>query len=387
VTIGFPRVGMNCAMCHTATYRARPGDAPIVVPAAPAHQVAPQQYLRFLMLSATDPRFTASTILDEIAKNTRLSLLDRLLYRLVIVPETRRTLRRLGSATAWMWERPDWNRGRADLLNPLKYAVLKQPIDTTIGHSDMAPLWAFKQHLGYSLGWDGSNTNLQEVVLFSALAGGASAAWIDRDFQKWTNTRPEEMSSLRRVQDYITNLAPPPYPFPLNRALLAPGEAIYRRDCASCHAASGTRTGRVIPISEIGTDRKRFEAFPQAAVTALNAYSAGRGWKSSGFKATTGYVAVPLEGVWLRAPYLHNGSVPTLADLLEPTDRRPKMFRRGYDVYDPARVGFVTTGEEADRIGTMFDTSAPGGGNGGHLYGTDLPADDKAALIEYLKTL
>jgi hypothetical protein len=100
-----------------------------------------------------------------------------------------------------------------------------------------------------------------------------------------------------------------------------------------------------------------------------------------------GYVAVPLEGLWLRAPYLHNGSVPTLVDLLEKTDRRPKVFRRGYDVYDPVRVGFVTSGPEADRVGTLFDTSLPGGGNDGHLYGTDLSPADKAALIEYMKTL
>ena len=69
--------------------------------------------------------------------------------------------------------------------------------------------------------------------------------------------------------------------------------------------------------------------------TAYNAYGAGHAWKFSGFRTTGGYVSVPLEGLWLRAPYLHNGSVPSLVDLLEKTDRRPKVFRRGYDVYDP----------------------------------------------------
>jgi hypothetical protein len=79
--------------------------------------------------------------------------------------------------------------------------------------------------------------------------------------------------------------------------------------------------------------------------------------------------------------------VPSLVDLLEKSDRRPKVFRRGYDVYDPVRVGFVSSGPEADHLGTLFDTSLPGGGNDGHLYGTELPAADKAALIEYMKTL
>jgi mono/diheme cytochrome c family protein len=387
VTIGFPRVAINCAMCHTASYRIRPGDAPIIVPGAPSHQTAPQQYLRFLIRSASDPRFTSDTILGEIAKNTRLSTLDQLLYRFVIVPATRRALQRLGSADAWMWERPDWGRGRIDPFNPVKYTILKQPIDTTVGHSDMVPLWNLKQHAGYAYHWDGLNTNLQEVVLSSALGDGASMTWVDRDYQKWNNTRPEEMSSLRRVQNYISNLQPPPYPFPIDRALAAAGATIYQRGCASCHAIGGERTGAVIPVAEVGTDRHRLEMWTSASAAAYNAYGAGHAWKFSGFRTTGGYVATPLEGLWLHAPYLHNGSVPTLVDLLEKTERRTKVFRRGYDVYDPVRVGFVSSGVEADRIGTLFDTSVPGGGNDGHLYGTDLPAADKVALIEYMKTL
>ena len=174
VRIGIPRVGINCAMCHTASYRVRPGDAPIIVPGAPSHQTAPQQYLRFLMLAAADPRFTAGTILEEISKNTRLSRLDRLVYRFAIIPGTRRALRRLGSGDAWMWERPDWGRGRIDAFNPVKYTILNQPIDTTIGHADTMPLWNLKQHTGYSLLWDGLNNNPQEVVLSWAFGAGAS---------------------------------------------------------------------------------------------------------------------------------------------------------------------------------------------------------------------
>jgi RoxA-like, cytochrome c-like len=97
-------------------------------------------------------------------------------------------------------------------------------------------------------------------------------------------------------------------------------------------------------------------------------------------------VAVSLDGLWLRAPYLHNGSVPTLADLLEPMAARPKRFWRGVDLFDSVRVGFVTTGADAERYGTLYDTSRPGNGNAGHLYGTTLTPENKRALIEYLKT-
>jgi hypothetical protein len=98
-------------------------------------------------------------------------------------------------------------------------------------------------------------------------------------------------------------------------------------------------------------------------------------------------MAQALDGAWARAPYLHNGSVPSLSDLLRAPADRPKTFRVGYDVYDPARVGFVADGPEADAAGRLFDTAQPGNGNAGHLYGTDLPDADKRALLEYLKTL
>jgi hypothetical protein len=63
------------------------------------------------------------------------------------------------------------------------------------------------------------------------------------------------------------------------------------------------------------------------------------------------------------------------------------VFWRGYDVYDPGRVGFVSTGPDAERAGTLYDTSRQGNSNAGHLYGTALSPQDKRALIEYLKTL
>ncbi len=98
------------------------------------------------------------------------------------------------------------------------------------------------------------------------------------------------------------------------------------------------------------------------------------------------YAARPLHGVWAAAPYLHNGSVPTLADLLKPPAERPKTFPLGHRDYDPAKVGFVTD-LPAGKVKYTADTTKTGNGNGGHLFGTDLPDDQKAALLEYLKTL
>jgi len=100
-----------------------------------------------------------------------------------------------------------------------------------------------------------------------------------------------------------------------------------------------------------------------------------------------GYQGMPLDGLWMRAPYLHNGSVPTLRDLLEPEDKRPKTFYRGNDIFDPINVGFQTNQPAVKHLGWLHDTRERGNGNQGHNYGTDLAPADKNALVEYLKTL
>jgi hypothetical protein len=100
--------------------------------------------------------------------------------------------------------------------------------------------------------------------------------------------------------------------------------------------------------------------------------------------ATPRYKARPLNGIWATAPYLHNGSVPTLWDLLNPTKDRPQVFYVGSREFDPQKVGLVT--KEAP--GTFrFDTSPQGNWRNGHEFGTALPANDKKDLLEFLKTL
>jgi hypothetical protein len=97
------------------------------------------------------------------------------------------------------------------------------------------------------------------------------------------------------------------------------------------------------------------------------------------------YAARPLYGIWAAAPYLHNGSVPTLYDLLLPPAQRPATFALGGREYDPAKLGFVVD-TACDRKDCLVDTSRTGDGNGGHLWGTDLSEPDRMALLEYLKS-
>jgi hypothetical protein len=79
--------------------------------------------------------------------------------------------------------------------------------------------------------------------------------------------------------------------------------------------------------------------------------------------------------------------VPTLRDLLDPPERRPAAFYRGYDVFDQEKVGFIgTVPSENGRAFSRYDTAVPGNGNGGHVYGTTLSDAEKRALVEYMKT-
>ncbi|MFT4975034.1 MAG: hypothetical protein ACI8S6_000921 [Myxococcota bacterium] len=101
------------------------------------------------------------------------------------------------------------------------------------------------------------------------------------------------------------------------------------------------------------------------------------------FGSWRAYKARPLNGAWASSPYLHNGSVPTLYDLLLPEAERPARFAVGRWSYDPVKVGYITDGETPG----LLDTTTPGNRNTGHEYGTALSDDDRWALVEYLKTL
>ena len=101
------------------------------------------------------------------------------------------------------------------------------------------------------------------------------------------------------------------------------------------------------------------------------------------------YKGRPLDGIWATAPYLHNGSVPTLDDLLKPAAERPKSFSVGTRMYDPVKVGFQTnvkgfpTFEVLDKDGKAI----LGHSNGGHEYGWKLTPAERSQLLEYLKSL
>ena len=379
VTGGVSRVGTNCAFCHTGRVRVRPGDVSTIVPGAPGHQVNWDRYRRFLIACAFDPRFTSGTLLAEIDRNYQLPMFERMLYKWAIIPRARRTLRELAANESA--DRPEIGAGRSAPFGVGMLPAVTGTSDPLRAASDIMPVWSLGQHRD-AFYWDGLNTKLSEVITTWALASGSPTRWIDRDV-----AASADSSSIGRIQSYLSALPPPKYPLAVDQALAKSGEAVFAAECASCHAPGGARTGTVISHDQVGTDRVRADAWTNATVATYNGTFGGKSWGFSSFRKTNGFVAPPLEGLWIRAPYLHNGSVPSLADLLNAPEQRPKRFWRGYDLFDSTAVGFVSSGVEAERAGTLSDTTLPGNGNGGHAFGTQLAPDRKRALLEYLKGL
>lgn len=380
--IGFDRVANNCAACHIARYRAAPDAEPTLVVAGPSHTLDLEAFFRFLVDCAKDPRFNPDTLMNEINMATDLDLIDSLAYRFLIIPITKKRLLEREGQFAWIYRHdfPEWGRGRDDAMNLTKYFMIEAPMDDSFGPTDMPSVWNLRKYQhdrGHRMNFAGDSHDAYSVIFDSAM-GLLGAEPKDKD---------AFLGQVRWLEDYLGNLPAPPYPFPMDQTLAMAGRSVFETECATCHQSE--RTGTPIPVSEVGTDAERIGTWGPEYARQANAVVTAMGLERRGLVEAPliGYVAAFLDGIWLRAPYLHNGAVPTLRDLLTPPDERPRVFWRGYDVYDPTAVGFVTQGPAAERLGSRFDTSERANGNQGHAFGTALPAAEKAALIEYLKTL
>ncbi|MCY2982286.1 MAG: cytochrome c [Planctomycetota bacterium] len=211
---------------------------------------------------------------------------------------------------------------------------------------------------------------------------------------------PEQFRSWEKdfsqVYQFISELRPPKYPLPIDPSMKQRGEQVFASHCASCHGTYGEKSTYPeirVPIEEIGTDRVRLDA-----LTPKNREHYGQSWFANyGGQDTIanvdGYVAPPLDGIWASAPYLHNGSVPTLWHLLNP-DQRPELWRRTELGLDCEKMGLLveTPVELPKRLKSAerrwyFDTKQPGKSATGHDYPNALTQDEKIDLLEYLKSL
>jgi processive rubber oxygenase RoxA-like protein len=246
------------------------------------------------------------------------------------------------------------------------------------------------------------------------------------------------MDNVVSIHQSLTKLQSPRWPEDLLGKIdlekAGQGEAIYHRTCAGCHvlidpgthtplagagaAGSAGITVTAVPLDQIKTDPRQAVNFAArvislekiggaASIPYMDAAKAVAGgivdqWKNQSpanaqaedevdkgrqneFRGILAYRARPLNGTWATAPYLHNGAVPSLYDLLLPPTRRPKIFYVGSWEFDPVHVGVETGSPFAGAF--TFDTRLPGNANSGHEYGTGLSDAERMALIEFLKTL
>jgi mono/diheme cytochrome c family protein len=381
--LGLDEVGVNCAACHTGTVRTSAVAPEQIVLGMPAHQLNLEAFFQFVQACSLDDRLTAGNVVAKAEQSgTHVSLFQHLLLSLFVIQRTQLETLSLRNRIGPLLNDPTlpaWGRGRVDTFNPYKaiqfnWDLTQLPRSELIGAADFPSLWNQQPRDGMHLHWDGNNTSLDERNLSAALGAGVTPVTVD-------------YAGIQRVHDWILTLPPPKFPFPVDAGRSARGKVIFDTECAQCHSFTGSRTGTVEDIASIGTDPYRLNSYTYTVATSQALLFPDNVHRFQHFTKTSGYANVPLDGIWARAPYLHNGSVPTLADLLQPPADRPKMFARGYDVYDEHKVGFVSDSPEARANGSIYDTTVPGNGNGGHLYGTNLSSDQKQDLLEYLKTL
>jgi mono/diheme cytochrome c family protein len=210
--------------------------------------------------------------------------------------------------------------------------------------------------------------------------------------------------SLRDVVDFLVDgYRSPAYPGPLDVALADQGAEVYAHRCERCHGRYAPATGprlvefpnRLIPVEVIDTDPARVDAVTEDVTSLFKATALGPRIDP---KRTGAYVASPLGAVWATAPYLHNGSVPTLWHLMHP-EARPACFEVGGHKLDFARVGIAgdvaadgvyryPPGYRPWSLPEVYDARLPGRSNRGHEEPFDeMNEGEKRAVLEFLKRL
>jgi hypothetical protein len=425
-------VGFSCALCHSTLLSESdmdpgriiygPGSlslnlfawldafqASILARTAPAESVDP-----------TDPppyRLTVGVINEVYDRKfgRRLSLAERTMTELWL----RQIRTQLASGLPRFDEPYGQGRSRDPRVTPtgptrtqpfrtLIRTVINRPGNDMPVYTKIATV--FSEDLRHRAQFDGTIGDLYARSSIAALAAGATV----------DNMRvPEIADNIKLASDFTSSLRPlryedlfPSHALGRDAAKVESGHEIYAQYCASCHGdrdasgawKAGSRTGEITPLSEIRTDGERVMFrhygelggrlfallpkdhpfhFPREAI-----------WPHPGEEdnvAIRGYVNQPLDGMFLRAPYLHNGSVLTLAELINLKNRR-NVFYRGGNTYDPVDVGFRSPEQATERDYFKFDVSVRGNSNHGHdwPWAWDDPRrkpDDLVALLEYLKTL
>jgi hypothetical protein len=292
----------------------------------------------------------------------------------------------------------DLGPGRGDsfgiirnLLFPSEVIALDAPVSTPALFDFQNFTWVH---------WDGNSTSVMDRNIAQAIALGA-------DFDPVTaksSVLPFNLDKLEKIASKITAPAWPEKVLGrLDRAKANRGKVHFTKHCAECHTTEnlcdidkvGTSPHRALNFAdklsglpfvthlETVVARARTQLCSENGITETQVRAMERK-ADPAWRATHGYIARPLKGIWATAPFLHNGSVPTLYHLLQPAAQRPVTFRVGSREFDPMHVGYLS---DVSLPGWLLDTTIKGNENSGHEFGTSLAETDRLDLVEFLKTL
>lgn len=209
----------------------------------------------------------------------------------------------------------------------------------------------------------------------------------------------EDSTAARQAQEkfvhitaWIRSLEPPAYPQAIDKEQVKKGELLFNEHCSGCHGTYGaeeTYPNKVVALPVIGTDTL-YASYAQESkiVEWYNQSWFATSYPQSWLEPEKGYVAPPLDGIWATAPYLHNGAVPTVYEVLN-SKVRPTYWQRSRDSqdYDWQKLGWLYESKSSRNGKLNYDTTLPGYGNHGHTFGDKLKEEERWAVIEYLKTL
>ncbi|MEM9885774.1 MAG: hypothetical protein AAF849_07775 [Bacteroidota bacterium] len=264
----------------------------------------------------------------------------------------------------------------------LTYRAEKQYISDNYNIGcDVPPLWHVKKKnaLYYTAVGKGDFTKLLMQAAVLGIKDSTEAREIQENFVD--------------VLAWLRSLEPPAYPYEIDENLAAKGQAIFDKKCSSCHGKYGKEErypNKVVSIDVVKTDSLYAAYSMTSEIT--NWYN--KSWFSqtkpySRLESHYGYIAPPLDGIWATAPYLHNGSVPTIDALLN-SKTRPTYWKRdlkdNYE-FDEEKVGWQYKEKNGPAGKMTYDTTLPGYGNMGHYFGDRLSKLERKAVLEYLKTL
>jgi hypothetical protein len=385
-----PFVVMNCQLCHAERLRLPAGDR--IVEGLGSTHVRVHAYDAAFVHVARDPAFTTEGVLalaNKAAREHDLTWPEA--TRVAIVRATVAALRERAEARGADVERYAGGLpGRVATIESFAMALgargLHVPLGPTVGWAKIPDVRGFPWR--DTLSWDGVGTGSPV-----ALAAEADFAFGARP--QWFETHRHIATSLYMFLKHFDRDLP--YPGPIDAALAERGHSAFDASCAKCHgfySPPGPQPRlryreRVVPVAMVGTDAARVEAVTPAFLAAANSVPLARG--VSTVAATGGYVPPVLLDVWARGAYGHIGQWPSIEVMAMKPDERPRRFAVDPDApYDVAKLGSAWSalreGEKPAK-GYAYDGTLPGYAVVGHRFLSDLPADERRAVMEYLKTL